>query len=601
MPLKMLSRSASEPRLDTGTAPVSSVGGSLDDSLIDPLQQTDVSDLEARLEALQDTSMSVLEQRLAALQAAPPPPAAAASSSIDDPVLSPDVDFDDVEARLAELKAGLGLPQDDAAAHDAVRDMTAAAVGAKQAEPAPGTVMVHRQKKAEPTLEERAVALGADLDAGPVDAEPASEEDILAFRLAALQDFGPQQEVPDDIQETETSFEDEAALRMQFLTDFAEPDPELAAADAAIEADPSLATEMDDDAALEADMKLRMAGLGASMEVDETDAAESYTFSDELALPELDGTVSTVAPPKTLQQKLATVALDEATGKSVDSYRAGMMTRMGRALKKPKTYAGLVPGAGIAMNGAKVRHEGRKNKAMTALRDRGNPLLDNVARSTATHAKVKRNVAAVKTATAVASTAANVATGGVAGAVGGAIGGIGGAIAGAAAGAAATGAVQEGAAWGADRETQRVNRARNPTARTQFMTGSGGRAGNLNYYKNNRALLYHLGRGYRDADQLAADGSTQAEEEARLQLKRELGGSFDQDLTAREQREIPGRVRTKKDWLTASEREVYEALKNGEMTGAEVPPEMLLPILWEANKIFDHHAMLMAEAAAATG
>ena len=327
---------------------------------------------------------------------------------------------------------------------------------------------------------------------------------------------------------------------------------------------------------------------------------ETYTPDVDFDLPTVQDSSNPDAPPVTvtpglMEDYLKVLVTDPMFKDNVEAFHPALGTRLKRRMKKKSTYASLVPGVAIAKGIKKVRHEHRKKTAMKNLaQDAQSDLVHGSASTTQGRAKMKRNVAVVGTTVAVASSATSIATGGISSVVGGAVGGAGGTALGMVTSSVTSATVREGSKLAAQ-QALKAHDKKNPNQShimgKQVTGTSGKRKGDLNHYKNQRALLYSLGQGLQTDQQLSGTHRDAYLERARLEIKRDYGCDPDTDLCSREK--VDG------DWLTADERETYQLLKAGKITSAQVPRTHRLPLLWEANKLFDFHAQQLKEAAAA--
>jgi hypothetical protein len=275
---------------------------------------------------------------------------------------------------------------------------------------------------------------------------------------------------------------------------------------------------------------------------------------------------------------------------NAEAFRPKMGTRLKRALKKKSTYASMLPGVAIAKNIKKVRHEHRKKKAMQNLADgASSALVHGSASASLSRAKMKRNLAVANTMVSVASAATTLTTGGISGVVGGAVGGVGGSVLGLSTASVTHSTVRAGTTLATFNGTNRSNRSNNTHIMSKRVTNTSGKdLGDLNHYKNQRAMLYSLGQGVQTDNQVNTSGRNSYFEQTRLEIKREYGADPDTDLFSRQK--VSG------DWLKADERESYQLLKAGTITSAQVPRRHRLPLLWEANKLFDFHERQLREA-----
>ena len=298
--------------------------------------------------------------------------------------------------------------------------------------------------------------------------------------------------------------------------------------------------------------------------------------------------------------KLLKLMLDDGSFKEViDEFNPSALKRLGKAVTQPKTYINMLPGVSIIKGVKSSWHEHRKSKALQQLmKNAPKGALSSASHSTMKRAKLKRNIAIGQTALNTASIALGPTGMTVSSAVAPLASSLGSAASssiGIASGMTSNVVAKGIARGGTQYFTNRQNQNKSNFGKKKVQGKLKNRDMMISEYKNNRAFLYHLGQGAQNQEELALQKVSQEAEDARLEMKSHFGSPPEQDLMTRVQRVIPVSVfADKKDWLTAEEREVYTQLKKGEITYTEVPPEMILPILWQANKLFDWHAERMA-------
>jgi len=329
-------------------------------------------------------------------------------------------------------------------------------------------------------------------------------------------------------------------------------------------------------------------------------------------------------------KRLEAMAKNSELADAVDAFSPSFRTRFKRGIR-PMKAINMSPFGGMIRQFLKHNKEDRRARAMRMLAEGG--IMPDIVRAaletTANHAELKRKVALAQTfASGVTSTLA-VADAGLSSLVSSLVDPL---VSNAAqtaisigSGLSGTPAAKGGVGWLVHKLARRRAPMANTFAEKHALQGKRVMGASLLDHRVNRAMLYHLGH----AGRLGWQGniSQQNAENGRQGLRQYFGlegAHKDMDLKTRQPRNLKrgnaiakrwgwfGRQRdklhahrndfsirgknwlsplvNKEDWLTDEERSWYTKLKEGKAHYEDVPKHCLLPILWQANKIFDYHA-----------
>jgi hypothetical protein len=231
--------------------------------------------------------------------------------------------------------------------------------------------------------------------------------------------------------------------------------------------------------------------------------------------------------------------------------------KLGRFMKSKSTYTDTlksrIPGYEVAKQGQKARKEMHRINASESMAKgtESNELLQAILACGLYYQRYKRDKAMIKSATSIPT----YGTGPVGSAVKAGIKSVG----------------IPGSFWA--RYLHAGKGKTQGSYQKQKMTGKRGKKiGDLRDVRNLRALLYSAGSGSHDPRMQRVGGAL---------------GSNGEDLSKREPSKDKKMLNgSQDDYLSFAERNVYQGLKDGTMTGDQVPAEMILPILWRMHKIF---------------